>query len=78
MAGLVLYFLPTLIQEYEAHFGYGEVPFYDLSPGVMDQFRVYDANGDGNIDPFEFVVLGVRLVEEVGGCVTVWGGGGGG
>ena len=65
VVALGLYFAPSLLDEYEARFGYGEMPTFDLPPGVMDQFRVYDMNGDGSIDPFEFVVLGVRLMEEV-------------
>lgn len=64
IAAIVLYFLPTILDKYEAHFGYGEMSSFNISPGIMDQFRVYDANGDGYIDPFEFVVLGVRLAEE--------------
>lgn len=61
------YFIPTIIDEWEARYGYGVMPSFDLPPGVMDQFRVYDANGDGCIDPSEFVALGIRIREEV--CV---------
>lgn len=61
------YFMPFIIDEWEARYGYGVTPFFDLPPGVMDQFRVYDANGDGCIDPSEFVALGIRIREEV--CV---------
>ena len=62
---LFLYHVPTILDEYEAWYGYGEARDYNLPPGVMDQFRVYDSNGDGFIDPFEFAVLGIRLREEV-------------
>ena len=62
---LVLYHLPTIMDEYEAWYGYGDARVYDLPPGVMDQFRVYDVNGDGYLDPYEFVPLGLRLREEV-------------
>lgn len=60
-----IYFLPTILDEWEARYGYGFAPSFDLPPGVMDQFRVYDADGDGCIDPTEFVALGLRLREEV-------------
>lgn len=61
---LLIYQMPTLLDEYEAWYGYGQAPMFDLPPGVMDQFRVYDSNGDGFIDPYEFAVLGLRLREE--------------
>ena len=64
---ITFYFMPFIIDEWEARYGYGVMPSFDLPPGVMDQFRVYDANGDGCIDPSEFVVLGIRIREEV--CV---------
>ncbi len=66
LIALVIYNLPILVLEYEAWRGYGWARTYDdLPPGVMDQFRVYDENGDGYLDPQEFVVLGLRLREEV-------------
>lgn len=63
---LILSNLRTVVDEYRAWRGYGEVRMYaDLPPGVIDQFRVYDANGDGFLDPNEFAALGLRLREEV-------------
>ena len=65
IAALLLYYAPTVIDEYYAYFGYGSVPMYELPPGVMDVFRVYDVNADGFIDPYEFIPLGMRLREQV-------------
>ena len=65
LAALLLYYAPTVVDEYYAYFGYGSVPMYELPPGVMDVFRVYDVNADGFIDPYEFIPLGMRLREQV-------------
>lgn len=65
LLALLAYRLPVIIDEYEAYFGYGEAPMYELPPGVMDAFRTYDQDGDGFIDPYEFVPLGMRVREQV-------------
>ncbi len=66
LIALFLYNFPTVMDEYLAWQGYGEARIYaDLPRGVMDQFRVYDTNGDGYLDPYEFVFLGLRFREEV-------------
>ena len=65
VVAVAIYFVPTILDEWEARYGYGFAPSFDLPPGMMDQFRVYDANGDGCLDPTEFVALGIRLREEV-------------
>lgn len=54
---LIVYWFPTIIDEWEAYFGYGNVQHYDLPPKVMEEFRMFDSNGDGYIDPYEFVGL---------------------
>lgn len=65
LLALLVYYVPSIMDEYQAYFGYGSAPMYELPAGVMDVFRVYDADGDGYIDPYEFVVLGMRLREQV-------------
>ena len=65
LLAVFVYYVPSIMDEYQAYFGYGSAPMYELPAGVMDVFRVYDADGDGYIDPYEFVVLGMRLREQV-------------
>ena len=65
LLALLVYHVPTIVEEYRAYYGYGDAPMFELPPGVMDVFRVYDQDGDGFIDPYEFVVLGMRLREQV-------------
>lgn len=61
LLAIVLYFGPSFISEWEAYFGYGSVPSYDLPPTVMHQFRLYDMDGDGYLDPYEFERMMHRL-----------------
>jgi hypothetical protein len=64
LLALLAYNAPTILSEYLAYYGYGEAPSYELPPGVMDAFRTYDLNGDGFLDPYEFVPLGMIVREE--------------
>lgn len=65
LLALLVYQAPAIIDEYAAYYGYGEVPTYELPPGVMDAFRMYDQDGDGFLDPYEFTPLGLRVREQV-------------
>ena len=38
-------------------FRYGEAPQFSIPPELMQHFRSYDRNVDGNIDPYEFLAL---------------------
>lgn len=65
LLALLVYQAPFIIDEYAAYYGYGQVPIYELPPGVMDAFRMYDQDGDGFLDPYEFAPLGLRVREQV-------------
>ena len=65
LLAVLAYNAPTILSEYAAYYGYGEAPSYDLPPGVMDAFRTYDVDGDGFLDPYEFVPLGMLVRNEV-------------
>lgn len=58
---LGFYWHQTLFLEYEGLFGYGQVEDYGLPAALMDQFRLYDTNADGYIDPYEFSFLQYHL-----------------
>lgn len=59
IAALFVYYAPVLLMEWEAHFGYtiASEQIIGLPDYIMDQFRLYDTNGDGYIDPVEFETL---------------------
>lgn len=65
LLALLVYQAPFIIDEYAAYYGYGQVPTYELPPGVIDAFRMYDQDGDGFLDPYEFAPLGLRVREQV-------------
>ena len=54
---IIFYWSQTAILEWEGLFGYGEVQDYGLPGAVMEQFRLFDSNADGCIDPYEFSLL---------------------
>ena len=62
LAALVFYCGPQIISEWEAYFGYGRTPSYDVPPSVLHQFRLFDVNGDGFLDPYEFERLSHQFV----------------
>ena len=74
LLALLVYNVPVIADEYAAYYGYGEATSYDLPPGIMDAFRIYDQDGDGFLDPYEFAPLGMLVRQEV---MNVWRGGGG-
>lgn len=62
----LLYQMPSIMDEYEAWRGYGQASQYEgLPPSVLDTFRVYDANADGYIDPYEFAAVTIRMQQDV-------------
>ncbi len=74
---ILLYWADTIVIELEGQFGYGQIQDYGLPPGLMEQFRLYDANADGYIDPYEFSYLEPILYQvcalEISICVLyVW------
>ena len=50
------------------------MPQYEIPAPAMNHFRIYDANADGNIDPYEFMQiiqdLNVSLFETAGNEVN--------
>ena len=53
--GLALYNYKTIHDELQAWRGYGLAAMHEgVSDEVLNQFRMYDVNGDGYIDPYEF------------------------
>ena len=67
---LAIYWTPSLFNEWEALFGYGNVQRYEVPPKLMQQFRMFDSNGDGYIDPYEYMALHNYLKTEVGDLCT--------
>ncbi len=69
---LSLYWSDSLLLEYEALFGYGQAKDYGLPSQLMEQFRMYDTNADGFIDPDEFSFLQHHLdqVDIARGSIT--------
>lgn len=55
----------TLFLEWEGQFGYGQVKDYGLPAALMEQFRLYDTDADGYIDPLEFFNLQQHLNKVV-------------
>ncbi len=53
---------------YIIHFSrYGGSPIYDDIPSnIMDEFRSYDFNFDGTIDPYEFISISSDLSHGTG------------
>lgn len=53
---------------------YGQAPQFEVPTSVMQQFRVYDANADGRIDPYEFLAIiqdmNISLTEVSGNIVS--------
>jgi len=37
--------------------GYGHAPSFELPPEIMDNFRRFDTDGSGSLDPYEFSVV---------------------
>ena len=62
IAALVLYLGPQIISEWEAYFGYGHATSYDVPPSILHQFRLFDINGDGFLDPYEFERLSQQFI----------------
>ena len=62
IAALVFYMGPQIISEWEAYFGYGHTPSYNVPPSILHQFRLFDVNGDGFLDPYEFEKLSQQFV----------------
>ena len=58
---VILYWGQALVLEWEGIFGYGEVEDYGLPEDIMEQFRLFDSNADGFIDPYEFSILKQHL-----------------
>ena len=54
-------------------FSYGSAPQFNVPEPIMREFRVYDANADGYIDPYEFGAvahdLNLTIVGEGGNYV---------
>ena len=54
---------------------YGEVPQYEIPSAAMNHFRIYDANADGSIDPYEFMQIiqdmNISLVDTAGNGVSI-------
>ena len=59
---LVFYLGPRIISEWEAYFGYGSAPVYDVPSSVLHQFRLFDIDGNGFLDPYEFERLSQQFV----------------
>ena len=64
LLGVVLYWGQTLVVEWEGQFGYGQVENYGLPAALMEQFRFYDSDANGFIDPFEFSIL-IQHLDQV-------------
>ena len=62
LAAIIFYCGPQIISEWEGYFGYGHTPSYDVAPSVLHQFRLFDVNGDGFLDPYEFERLTHQFV----------------
>lgn len=37
--------------------GYERAPSFELPPEIMDNFRRFDTDGSGSLDPYEFAVV---------------------
>ena len=61
LAALFVYHSPVLLTEWEAHYGYTSEQVIGVPDYIMDQFRLYDTNGDGCIDAMEFETLAVKV-----------------
>ena len=50
------------------------MPQYEIPAPAMNHFRIYDANADGNIDPYEFMQiiqdLNISLFQTAGNEVN--------
>ena len=68
---LCMYWGETLLLEYEGHFGYGQVDDYGLPAALMEQFRSYDTDADGFIDPYEFSFLLNQLEQVYIGSISI-------
>lgn len=54
---LMFYLGPRIISEWEAYFGYGSAPTYNVPSSVLHHFRRFDADGNGFLDPYEFQIF---------------------
>ena len=54
LLALMLYLGPRMISEWEAYFGYGAAPTYNVPTSVLHHFRRFDSDGNGCLDPYEF------------------------
>ena len=54
---VTLYWSQTLLDEWEGYFGYGHVEDFGLTSLMAEEFRNFDFNADGCIDPGEFYML---------------------
>ena len=54
LLALMLYLGPRIISEWEAYFGYGSAPTYNVPTSVLHHFRRFDGDGNGFLDPYEF------------------------
>ena len=58
---LIVYLGPVVIKEWDSTYGYTAPTYDDVPEEFLDEFRMYDTNGDGNIDPIEFVELMIKV-----------------
>ncbi len=62
IAALAAYLGPQIISEWEGYFGYGHVPSYSVPPSILHQFRLFDVDGNGFLDPYEFERLSHQFI----------------
>ena len=62
LIALVMFLAPIIVRELEMTIGY-TAPDFQLPQEIMDQFRMYDTDGDGSLDPTEFFDLITQVSE---------------
>ncbi len=62
LIALVMFLAPIIVRELEMTIGY-TAPDFQLPQEIMDQFRMYDMDGDGSLDPTEFFDLITQVSE---------------